>query len=290
MKHLSSVFLGIALIAIPAQAAFTDISTCNNAVPAPAGSLINTPGDYQITADLTASSNCILITASNVSLKLNGHIITGANSGTGILVFAAGRLDHVGIEGPGLIKGFATGIALLNTDYSQVNRVTAAANGGIGILANGSTFLTLGYNVTTQNGFFGIELQTCTNSAVAFNEMNGNGIAVSSAIKAGLFVFSASNNNQVNNNQASGNGVAGGTFNSGLLILSNGNRVYNNSTDGNLGAGIQATAGAANNQIFSNLSSVGNGGFDLQDDNTNCGTNVWTDNVAFTKNPSSCVK
>jgi hypothetical protein len=97
-------------------------------------------------------------------------------------------------------------------------------------------------------------------------------------------------NNQVNNNQASGNGQTGGSFNAGLVISANGNRVYNNSTDGNVGAGIAVTAGAANNQIFSNLSSAGNGGFDLLDDNPNCGTNVWVDNVAFTKSPSSCVK
>jgi hypothetical protein len=179
---------------------------------------------------------------------------------------------------------------LFNTDYSQVNRVTAAANVDIGIFSSSSTFLTLGYNVTTQNGFFGIFVASATNSAVAFNEMNGNGIAAGVSNKGGLLLQTGSNN-QVNNNQASGNGnPTAGTFSSGILIFANGTQVYNNSTDGNVGAGIEITAGAANNQIFSNLSSVGNGGSDLLDDNPNCGTNVWTDNVAFTKSPSSCVK
>jgi parallel beta-helix repeat protein len=282
MNRLNSVFLGIALLTIPAQAAFTDISNCTT---------INQPGDYQVTADLTASGGCISILVSNVSLKLNGHIITGSNPGNGITVSSgAGRLDHVGIEGPGLIKGFTDGIAFFNTDYSQVNRVTAASNAAVGIFSASSTFLTLGYNVTTQNGVFGIVLQGSTNSAVAFNEMNGNGIFAGSGFRGGLFLQTGSNNNQVNNNQASGNGGTGGIFNSGIVIASSGNRVYNNSTDGNLNAGIEVAAGAANNQIFSNLSSVGNHGSDLQDDNPNCGTNVWTDNVAFTKSPSSCVK
>jgi parallel beta-helix repeat protein len=282
MKHLSFVFLGIALIAIPAQAAFTDISNCTT---------ITQPGDYQVTADLSGGgAGCIDITASNVSLKLNGHVIAGSGAGGGgITVSGAGRLNHIGIEGPGLIKGFVNGITLNSTDYSQVNRVTLSRNLAIGIIAVNSTFLTLGYNVTTQNGAFGILLQDCTNSAVAFNEMNGNGGGPPSNNAGGLWL-SGGGNNQVNNNQASGNGQSSGIFNSGIVILANGNRIYNNSTDGNFGPGIEVTAGAANNQIFSNLSSVGNHGSDLQDDNPNCGTNVWVDNVAFTKNPASCVK
>jgi parallel beta-helix repeat protein len=282
MKHVSFVFLGIALIAIPAQAAFTDISNCTT---------INQPGDYQVTADLsTGSGDCIDITVSNVSLKLNGHTISGGLlPSIGIFVSGAGRLNHVGIEGPGLIKGFGNGIELNNTDYSQVNRVTVS-NTSIGIFSIGATFLTLGYNVTTQNGVWGIALQSSTNSVVAFNEMNGNGILSGSGNRGGLFLFNGSNN-QVNSNQASANGnPTSGTFNSGIVISANGNRVYNNSTDGNISAGIEVAAGAANNQIFSNLSSAGNGGFDLLDHNTNCGTNVWVDNVAFTKSPSSCVK
>jgi hypothetical protein len=280
MKHLSFVFLGIALIAIPAQAAFTDISTC---------SPITQPGDYQVTADLSAGgADCIDIAASNVSLKLNGHIISGARAGVGISLLSPGRLDHVSIEGPGLIRNFNSGISLTNTDYSQVNRVTASGNIFIGIAAQNSTFLTLGYNVTTQNGAWGIQVINSTNSTVAFNEMNGNGGAPDNNV--GGFWLISGGNNQVNNNQASGNGQSSGIFNSGLLISSNGNRIYNNSTDGNFGAGIEVLTSAANNQIFSNLSSAGNGGFDLLDHNTNCGTNVWVDNVAFTKSPASCVK
>jgi parallel beta-helix repeat protein len=285
MKHLSFVFLGATLIAIPAQAAFTDISTC---------SPITQPGDYQVTADLSAAgggADCIDITASNVSLKLNGHVITGSGvGGFGITVSGAGRLNHVGIEGPGLIKNFVTGIFLTNTDYSQVNRVTASRNTFDGIQGGNSTFLTLGYNIATQNGNFGILLENSTNSAVAFNELNGNGGGGPSTNLTGGLWLTGGSNNQANNNQASGNGNPTGGFNSGIVISSNGNRVYNNSTDGNVGAGIEVDVAAANNQIFSNLSSVGNHGSDLQDDNVNCGTNVWVDNVAFTKSPASCVK
>jgi hypothetical protein len=278
------------LLAIPAQAAFTNISTCNPAVPAPAGSLINTPGDYQVTADLSiAAGDCIVIIASNVSLKLNGHIITGTPTGVGINVSGPVRQNHVGIEGPGLIKGFRNGVSLFALDYSQVNRVTASGNAADGIFSSQSTFLTLGYNITTRNGAWGI-LANLTDSTVAFNEMNGNGGGVGTPAAGGLLVDGS--NNQVNNNQASGNGnQAGlGTFNAGLLITATSTRVYNNSTDGNIGAGIEVASGAANNQIFSNLSSAGNGTFDLLDDNANCGTNVWVDNVAFTKSPASCVK
>lgn len=93
----------------------------------------------------------------------------------------------------------------------------------------------------------------------------------------------------MNNNTASGNGQQLGsvTIAAGIFILGDGNRVYGNSTDGNVLAGIQVYSGATGNQIFSNTSSVGNGHFDLEDDNP-CNSNFWGGNNFF-NNTSACI-
>jgi hypothetical protein len=76
-------------------------------------------------------------------------------------------------------------------------------------------------------------------------------------------------------------------------------RVSSNTTNGNgtsgTGSGIQVVslvAGSSGNEIFSNLSSVGNKTWDLEDDNAPppCGTDFWSGNSFFTKSPASCVK
>ncbi|MGA2714078.1 MAG: right-handed parallel beta-helix repeat-containing protein [Bryobacteraceae bacterium] len=289
--NLAGIFLIVmAATAAPAQAAFQSITTCNPTVAAPAGSLINAPGDYQLTTNLTQTTiaDCILITASNVSLKLNRYQITSTNAastGSGIDVNPpAGRVSHVGIEGPGLIQGFENGIFFTYADYCQVDLVTAANNSYGGIVGFGVTFLTAVSNVLVRNGNWGLTLGESTGGTIQYNEANGNGAATGGGAGGGIAVKS-SIANTLNNNTASANGPQSGlpTYAAGILIDGNSNRVYGNSTDGNILTGIQVTSGSGN-QIFSNTSSVGNGRFDLEDDNVACDSDVWGNNGFFNAN------
>jgi parallel beta-helix repeat protein len=291
------ILIALAGVAVPAQAAFKTITTCNPALAVSSGgSLINASGDYQLTSNLTqatANTDCIQITASNVSLKLNGHQITStAGGGSGIDVNPSGPpfVSHVAIQGPGLIQGFQYGIFFLDANYSQVDFVTAANNSN-GIFGFNTTSLTIASNVLVRNGLWGLVLGNSTGGTIQNNEASGNGAATAAGgIGGGIGLGGASNANTVNNNTASGNGPQSGTpvYAAGILISGNGNRVYGNTTDGNIIAGIQI-GGGGGNSIFSNISSVGNGKNDLEDDNSSCGTDSWSGNVFFTSNPSSCI-
>ena len=249
--------------AVPGRAA-TSITFCPF--------IIATPGNYELTTDLTCGSAGILINASGVSLKLNGHTITGGST-YGIWVFPqTGRLDHVTIEGPGLIRNFDFGISVVQTDYAQVALVTSARNGE-GLVTNDCNYLTVGSSAFVGNSDIGVAFQG-SNSVFQYNDLSGNGegIAVLTSATA-----------TVNNNTANGNRVAG------IFIQGNNSRVFANVTNGNGTVGIQVLTPTSGNQIFNNTSSVGNGTFDLEDDNPLCGSTLWNNNVFFTRS-RACIR
>jgi hypothetical protein len=112
---------------------------------------ISTPGAYALAADLTCSENGINIAVSNVTLSLNGHIITGPNNGggTGVNICArtppigacgTPRISNVQVQGPGLLQEFANGIYLQSVDKSLIQNVVSAFN-SLGIASTNSTNL-----------------------------------------------------------------------------------------------------------------------------------------------------
>jgi len=276
MKHIdksfivvSGMLIALAGTAVPALAV-TSINSC------PAN--VTTAGDYQLTADLGCT---ITISASGVSLKLNGHTIAPPSGNDGIDVTGAGRLNHVGIQGPGLIKGIGStviGINIGNVDYSQVGLVTIKGFvAGIAVAAGNTqsaTFLTIASNVIGQSSGIGIFLNNCTSCAVFGNDVSGSG-GTSPSTDAnpgvGIAVQGGGGGNTVNNNVSNGNvfagiGIGGGT----------GNRVYGNTTNGNGAYGIGV--GAPGTQVFSNTSQA-NGTADLIDQSATCSGTVWGNNV-----------
>src|SRR4051812_29696795 len=79
----------------PARAA-TPIVSC--------GTVITEPGQYYVANDLvTVGGDCIDIVSDRVTVRLDGHTITGDLSGDGI---AANAVEKVRIQGPGDIQGF----------------------------------------------------------------------------------------------------------------------------------------------------------------------------------------
>src|SRR5262245_12777316 len=83
----SALVISILLALTAPTWAETPINSCADAN-------ISSPGNYSLGVDLACG---ISIGASNVSLKLNGHKITGTgNSGAGI--FAGSSINHVAIQ------------------------------------------------------------------------------------------------------------------------------------------------------------------------------------------------
>jgi len=286
------VLTGVLAALAGAQAwAAIPIATC--------GFTISAPGNYVVTTDLMCTGlgeDGIDITASNVSVNLNGHIITGpaaAHAGFGIFVNPAvgPRLNHVGISGPGVIQGFTTGIYIQSSDYAQVTQTTLAGNAVVGMLATNITYLTVGGNVIGGNegntGGPGLLLNQSTAAQVNGNQVVGN--------KANGIVLQSGDSNEITGNVASGNGGSGILLgpDTAAFPLTN-SRVSSNTTNVNGASGIQVlnlTPAASGNEIFSNTQSVGNTVWDLEDDNLvpPCGTDFWSGNVHFTAN-QACVK
>jgi parallel beta-helix repeat protein len=257
-----------ALMPVPALGAVQNIGSCPAA--------ITTSGNYQLTAELACT---LSITASNVSVKLNGHSITPGSSNVGIDIGSftgAFRLNHVGIEGPGLINGANVGIYFRFTDFSQVGLVTVKNSSNAGIVCGFSSSLTVGSNVTGRNGLIGIALEACTSSTVSGNDASSNG-------NTGIGVAGPGNaNNTISNNTANGNSVAGISINDGT-----GTRVFGNVTNANGQVGIVVAPPASGTQVFNNKQSLANVIVDLFDASLTCPTTtLWSDNVFQLANPA----
>ncbi len=288
-RHLAvvtGILIALAGTAVPALAV-TSISCANPK--------ITTPGNYQLTSNLACT---VSISASDVSLALNGYTIAAPNNADGIdvNVGGAGRLNHVGIQGPGIIAGSGPanyGILIVGTDYSQISEVTIKGGFGVGIsdfTGTGNTFLTVGSNLISGTSGpaagglgFGIFLNSgCKSCEVSWNDASGN--------PYGGIVLNGGSSNTVNNNTANGNGqgLAAGGF--GIALAGEtGSRVYGNVTNGNQGIGLVVNSTpAASIEVFSNVSSRANSLDDLYDASPTCNGDYWSGNVFQTAN-QSCI-
>src|SRR5262249_56434733 len=104
---------------IPATAAakVTGLTSCQ---------AINASGKYRLEADVTAApfANCFEISASNVTLNFNGHMITPGELGRAGVEVETGTTS-ANIVGPGTITGWMVEAILLNGDNGSVRGVTA---------------------------------------------------------------------------------------------------------------------------------------------------------------------
>ena len=136
---------------------------------------ISQAGSYRLTGNLTvpdANTTAICVTASNVTVDLNGFSILGPGAaGTGRGVSAVG-VTHTTVLN-GTVQGVGEDGLRLGGD-AHVERVRAASNGGNGILT-GVASLVRG-NTAENNGSFGLSLSTETGYAqnVLSNNNGGN--------------------------------------------------------------------------------------------------------------------
>jgi len=94
-------------------------------------------GSYYLTGNLTISavSIGITITASNVTVDLNGFSVTGPASGGTAGIFLAGGVSNVTIVN-GTIRGWGGyGINALGNPHLRAAKLRVIANGAIGIAA-----------------------------------------------------------------------------------------------------------------------------------------------------------
>jgi parallel beta-helix repeat protein len=269
--------------------------TLLNASPAKAGTTITQStcpvviaqsGEYALGTDVgpcLPGVDGIDITASNVTLHLNGHTINGAasdcNHSNGIHVLGTPLLplSLVRVLGSGTISNFAIGLQADNSAGSFVKFTTVTAkcsffSFGFVIQATSSMWK-LDSNVVREPGIssLGIFLNGAADNDLVHNDVNDT-----------MELLNSSNNTVVNNT-ASDN--FGGIT---LFGTSTNNNIDANTTDNNsAGNGIWLGTGATGNNISGNKS-FNNSTFDMEDDNANCDNNKWTGNHFNTAN-QSCI-
>lgn len=239
---------------------------------------LSTPGEtYVLNANLTAAESALTITASNVTLNLNGRTLTGRGTGIGVAAVGGSRVQ---IVGSGVIQGFTIGVSLLATTLSQVQDVEVRdCDAGVVLAIEASD------NVVQRvrshgNGLAGIWLAiiqgTADRNFVLGNWCydNGEGIIVetdNNRVGGNLLtdneeegIFIVGNNNEILSNRCNANGLDG----IGLFDAS-GNRVRLNNCIGNGFDGIsllgdvrttlvEANACSANEDVGISLIEGGN--------------------------------
>ncbi len=128
-----------------AAAAPTRINSCQT---------ITQSGSYELTRNLTAAGDCIILAANFVTVDLGGFTITG--KGTGIAVLTDQQANRRGyVVRHGMVTNFRRGVDLSNAIDAVIEGIYAENNSEVGIVAGFSSIVT--GNVVRGTGEVGIQ-------------------------------------------------------------------------------------------------------------------------------------
>ena len=124
VRRIASVMLVLGLATVArAAAAPTELSSCQT---------IFSPGAYVVTQNLSnPSGDCLLLEADQVTIDLNGFVVSGAGSG---IASAGGGTRFLTAIRNGTVIGGAHGIGLASGRATMVERVRARGGNGWAVL------------------------------------------------------------------------------------------------------------------------------------------------------------
>jgi len=93
---------------------------------------ITQPGSYVVTGNISASGDCLVIGANNVTIDLAGFLIIGDNTGDGIT--DEGNLVVGTTIQNGTVSNFAIGINLRSSSATSIDRILSTLNTNTGIV------------------------------------------------------------------------------------------------------------------------------------------------------------
>jgi hypothetical protein len=212
------------------------------ASPAAFPIVISASGSYFLTQNITAgaASNGINITASNVTLDLNGFTLSGADAGADGISINGG--SNVAISN-GTVRDW-TNVGVRDVTGSggmRYERLTVISNNGGGIAAGANS--TIKDCIATGNGGNGVAISQASGAA---GSSLISGCVVDGSVLDGIQV---EYNATVTGNTVSNSGV------NGIHALQSGNVIDGNHLDGNAGKGIWIDLGS--NVIIRNSFSGG---------------------------------
>ncbi len=264
------------------DAAQVKVVSCAASISA-CGCTITKPGNYKVTAPLSASqglnsnNDCLDVKAPNVNLFLNGFDITGNSAGIGLhLLGSANNAMVQGIEEKGggrntqdpTITGWNIGLEIDSANGLIVD-FKADKNLQAGVLLNKARNNNLNDFQANQNGVYGVWLEASSSNQINCSDATKNG-------STGIYLGCSPNG-------PTGTACKGTGPNTK-------NKIYDNSTGNNTFAGVAIDLGQTKNEVIQ-IYSTGNGKFDLVDENSNCDNNLWFAGPNFgTSNNSSCIQ
>jgi parallel beta-helix repeat protein len=171
--------------------------------PVNACGVLGAPGHYILSANLGPfAGSCLVVTAPNITLNLNGHTLMGMGTGGGVKLlpsatnavvftsqpnalvtqFHAGIQDYANdalIEGHNLnlVNNVGAGVYLDNVAASAVRGVDLAFNGNFGVNVENSKAVVLRGNTVRSNHDYGIWAQSTTASKFVGNTVFDNKVA-----------------------------------------------------------------------------------------------------------------
>ncbi len=235
---------------------------------------IGQSGSYRLTGNLTVTNpatTALQVSASSVTIDLNGFTIQGPTSCTGVPLDCSPTGSASGINAQnlsdirvfnGVVRGFPEFGVIVGTG-GRLESVHADNNGAIGITVGGSSVVIS--STAAKNGTNGIQATSGSGSTIATSSASSNG-AVGFSVSRSV----VSNCTAVEN-LADGIRAATSTTVSGCVAISNG------------GAGIRALDGSL--IIGSTAKQNTGGGLHFNDPTSAYGNNVFTDNNGAPANP-----
>jgi parallel beta-helix repeat protein len=256
---------------------------------------ITKPGLYEIDNILIASSpaagDCIVITAPNVSLNLNGFDLLGATSAAGIHVMKTAA--KAVIEGNGsTIQTFGVGIQI-DAAGALADNFTATKNTDAGVVINHAQQAELSNFTSTDNLNDGVRIFGGGFNGLQMPSISGNG-------RYGVWI-EGSSNNSVGNFDISKNGLAGiylGCSQAGPRAAclrgigpSNYNRLFSGTIkdSGVQQYGVAIDLGDNFNRVV-NVYAWLDSQVDLLDENPDCAKNYWfAEPIIGVVTPPTCI-
>lgn len=284
MRNIKLIGLSIMILLIGITSLFAGDGTIDIAT---LPYTISTPGSYVVVKNLSLSAqntNGITINASNVTIDLAGHTITGPGKtagASGYGIYASGK-TNIKIFNGKITQWKSSGIGLVTqSDNSSIDSVICIDNGGAGISVTANAIITNnqcisngGYgiyinsysyikgNIVYNNDSIGIYVQgvSCviTENVCSYNKNDGINLTNASIVDKNVLIqnsgagINAYRENTISNNQCNLN-------NYGIRLYGTGDRqnvVMNNSLVNNTTAGLFVES--SKNYIASNRAS-GNG-------------------------------
>ena len=204
-------------------------------------------GQYILSKNISCTSTCLTISASNISLNLNGYQLNFSNTSVGNGITVNTGLKNITISNGYIMQANqslngARGILFTNTSNSYISSITSIVNGtgqAFYIFTSSNNNTLIGNNGTSDSGQTFLISTSSNNTLIGNNGTSDSGYA--------FYISTSSNNNTLIGNN--GTSDSGQTF---LISTSSNNTLIGNNGTSNSGQAFRISTSSNNTLIGNN--------------------------------------